>query len=184
MKPTWDEYFIDMAFFVATRSIDQSTKCGCVIVSSNHGVLSTGYNSPPRDCIDDMIPMTRPEKYPYMVHSEENAILNAARHGICLDGSTFYVTGTPCSRCLRMIINVGAKNVIHGPNEAVMHDDAEKLVIERINLSAYKNGQAIEPPTKVEITKFSGKIGSVIECARQNMEKKFGSCIIDTEGAR
>lgn len=176
-KPSWDEYFMDMTYFVAQRSIDESTKCGCVIVSDDHSVLSLGYNNPPRDCLDHMIPTTRPEKYPYMVHAEENAILNAARHGIPLKNSTFYITGMPCSRCFRGIINVGAKEAIYGVNQAVMCDDADAEVVRLMNQSA----QGPIGSVKVRLCKFRGEIGKVHESTRQYMEKKFGTCIIDTE---
>ena len=114
-RPSWDEYYIDMAFYISQKSLDPSTKHGCIVVDEEHTPLSMGYNSPPRGCIDEKIPLTRPEKYPYMVHAEENAIINAARSGTSLKGSTFYITGHPCSRSFRMISNVGAIKIVNGP---------------------------------------------------------------------
>ena len=95
------------------KSKDQSTQIGAVIVGSDFEVLSTGYNSFPRG-IDDNVKerQERPEKYFWMVHAELNAILNAARVGTRLKGSTIYLTsGLPCSNCARAIINAGIEKV-------------------------------------------------------------------------
>ncbi len=115
VKPDWDSYFMAMAFVVCQRSIDPDTKHGCVVVDKDHSILSIGYNSPPRGCVDEEIPLTRPEKYSFFEHAESNAIINAARVGIPLIGSTFYVTGHPCTKCFSQILNVGAKRIIYGP---------------------------------------------------------------------
>lgn len=114
-RPSWDEYFLSIARVVSTRSIDTSTKCGCVIVDTeDKSILTTGYNSPPRGLDDTKVPMTRPEKYIWMVHAEEAAIANAARHGIRLKGSTAYITGKPCPYCARKLINAGIKHIKYG----------------------------------------------------------------------
>lgn len=174
-KPSWDEYFMDMTFFVNQRSIDPSTKCGCVIVADDNSVLSIGYNSPPRNCNDENIPLTRPEKYDYFVHAEENAILNAARNGISLHGATAYVTGLSCSRCFRGLLGAGIKRIIYGPNKAKMHTEEHDIVINQMNASP-------DGKDKIEIIPFKGRVGKVLfETTRQYMEKKFGTCIIDTE---
>jgi len=114
-KLGWDEYYMALAFMISMRSIDTATKQGCVVIGPNHEPLSLGYNSPPRGSLDTEIPLTRPEKYPYFIHAEENAINNAARKGISLEGSTFYITGHPCSRCFRDLLQVGAKRTVYGP---------------------------------------------------------------------
>lgn len=172
MKPTWDEYFMDMAFLVSQRSIDESTKCGCVVVAEDHAVLSIGYNSPPRDCIDEDIPQTRPEKYKYFVHAEENAICNAAKRGIALKGSIFYITGTPCSGCFRMIVNTEASKIIHASNEAVMHDDEEKEVIRVMNLSKKNQHGWIGARNKIPIEIFKGEVGKVLKNTIEYIESK------------
>ena len=61
-RPTWEEYYVTMAHVVAQRSFDPSSKCGCVLVSKDNRVLSTGYNGPLKGSIDEEIPLTRPEK--------------------------------------------------------------------------------------------------------------------------
>jgi len=115
LRPSWDSWFMTMCFVVSQRSLDKTTKHGCVVVNNDHSILSVGYNSPPRGCIDDAIPQDRPIKYHYMVHAEANAIANAASMGTSLKGSTFYITGPPCCNCFASIINTGAAKIIHGP---------------------------------------------------------------------
>lgn len=124
-----------MCFLVAQRSLDPDTKHGAVAVDKNHSVLSIGYNSPPRGCKDQDIPLTRPEKYPYFLHSEENLIVNAARNGIRLDGAKLYITGHPCVVCLRQIINAGFSEVVYGPKGSVMNLNepiAQKMLENRL----------------------------------------------------
>ena len=98
---------------MSQRSLDPNTKCGAVIVSSDNRVLSQGYNSPIKSSIDNEIPLTRPKKYFHMIHAEENAILayNGSHQDI-KDG-TIYITGSPCHKCLRMIIQKGITNIIY-----------------------------------------------------------------------
>jgi len=142
-KPQWDEYYMAQAFQIAMRSMDPSTKQGCIVVGPNHEPLSLGYNSPPRGCIDAEIPLTRPEKYPFFIHSERNAINNAARRGISLQDSTFYITGHPCTGCFRDIIQVGARRIVYGPvmADCVKPEDIaaiEKMLKGRDNFSFEK----------------------------------------------
>jgi dCMP deaminase len=113
MKPDWDAYYITQCFLVSQRSIDPNTKCGAVIVSKDNRVLSQGYNGPVRGSDDTLIPLTRPEKYHHMIHSEENAILSYNGSYQDIVGSTIYVTGSPCHRCLRMIKQKGISNVVY-----------------------------------------------------------------------
>lgn len=126
-RPDWDSWFLTLCFVIAQRSLDKDTKHGCVVVNESRSILSTGYNSPPRGCADAYVPLERPAKYDYMVHSEPNAIVNAARTGICLKGSIFYITGPPCHKCLGDIINVGAKKIIHGPIPSLINSKTDKV---------------------------------------------------------
>jgi dCMP deaminase len=132
-RPDWDTYFLSQCFLIAERSPDPDTKHGTIVVAPDHTPLSVGYNGYPRNCDDSMIPLTRPEKYAWMVHSEEAAICNASKHGMAaLQGSTFYTTGCPCSRCARDIINAGAVALVHGPVESFCVDEAEKNLVRRM----------------------------------------------------
>ena len=111
---TWHKYFIEMADFVAAKSKDKSTKCGAVIVGPDNEVRSMGYNGFPRGVNDDIGERhNRPEKYLFTAHAEQNAIHNAARVGIPLKGCTIYLQfGSPCSDCVRAIIQAGIIRII------------------------------------------------------------------------
>lgn len=112
-EKTWHDYFIGMCYYVSTKSKDRSTKVGCVIVGHNHEILSIGFNGFPRGVCDDIEERhERPDKYRYTEHSERNAIYNAARNGIRLDGSIIYVPWHPCTDCTRAIIQAGIRKVI------------------------------------------------------------------------
>lgn len=127
VRPSWDTWFMTLAFCVSQRSLDQHTKHGCVVVSKDKTILCVGYNGPPRGCDDSQIPLERPMKYRMLCHSEINAISNAARHGISLNESKFYITGHPCPECLRSIINVGAKHIVYGhvPSQCISENDKQ-----------------------------------------------------------
>jgi dCMP deaminase len=127
-RPDWDSYFMSIAFVAAMRSIDPSTKHGCVI-TKNKKILSIGYNGPPRGLNDEMIPLTRPEKYPFMTHAEENAILNS---DVSMEDSVVYITGWPCHKCFRMLIQKGVSEIIYGPISWCQDDadmNATKLML-------------------------------------------------------
>lgn len=116
----WNYRFMELALHISTWSKDPSTKVGCVIVSPEKAILSMGYNGFPRG-VNDNIPERqniREIKYEFVVHAEENAILNAGRRGTRLDGGVLYVTMPPCTRCAGSIIQSGIKEVIYlSPNE-------------------------------------------------------------------
>lgn len=128
-KVNWDDYFLTMCFLVSQRSVDPSTKCGAVLVSSDRRILSTGYNGPIKGADDSVIPLTRPEKYPHFLHAEENCLLAYAGSNQDLNGATMYVTGVPCHKCLRMMLQKGIKKIITTDgNVAVMHDSDEEKI--------------------------------------------------------
>jgi dCMP deaminase len=109
---TWDKLFMTMCDTVALKSKDESTKVGCVIVGPSHDVRSIGFNGLPRGCRDDVPErQLRPEKYRWFEHAERNAIYNAARVGVPLEGCTLYVQFTPCCDCMRAIIQSGIIDV-------------------------------------------------------------------------
>ena len=111
---SWDEYFMGIALLAAKRSKDPSTQVGACIVSDKNIIISTGYNGMPKGCSDDEFPWDREgaeTKYPYVVHAELNAILNA--NGRDLQGSRIYVALFPCNECAKAIIQSGVKEVIY-----------------------------------------------------------------------
>ena len=109
-----DEYFVGVAKLAARRSKDPSTQVGACIVSQDNIIISTGYNGMPKGCSDDEFPWEREgaeTKYPYVVHAELNAILNA--NGRDLRGSRVYVALFPCNECAKAIIQSGVKEVVY-----------------------------------------------------------------------
>lgn len=110
----WDEYFMGIAMLAAKRSKDPSTQVGACIVSQDNIIISIGYNGMPKGCSDDEFPWDRTgeeTKYPYVVHAELNAILNAS--GRDLRGSRLYVALFPCNECAKAIIQSGVKEVLY-----------------------------------------------------------------------
>ena len=112
----WDEYFMGIAMLAAKRSKDPNTQVGACIVSNDNIIISTGYNGMPKGCSDDIFPWDREgqqdmTKYPYVVHAELNAILNA--NGRDLRGSRIYVALFPCNECAKAIIQSGVKEVLY-----------------------------------------------------------------------
>lgn len=110
IRPSWDVYFMEIAKKVATRSHDRETKIGAVVVDENNRIIATGYNGFPPGSDDDSLPKTRPEKYPYMIHAELNAIASSRQD---LRNSTLYVTKSPCKECAKAIITAGVKRVVY-----------------------------------------------------------------------
>ena len=110
----WDEYFMGIAMLAAKRSKDPNTQVGACIVSQDNIIISTGYNGMPKGCSDDEYPWERDgdqTKYPYVVHAELNAVLNA--NGRDLRGSKLYVALFPCNECAKAIIQSGIKELIY-----------------------------------------------------------------------
>ena len=110
----WDEYFMGVAMLAARRSKDPNTQVGACIVSPENIIISTGYNGMPKGCSDDEFPWERSgeeTKYPYVVHAELNAILNA--NGRDLRGSRLYVALFPCNECAKAIIQSGVAEVVY-----------------------------------------------------------------------
>ena len=106
--------YMEIAYATSRFSKDESTQVGAVIVGPTNEVRSLGYNGAPRGCRadEDSRGITRPEKYFWYSHAELNAITNAARVGVPLDGSTIVVTHPPCMDCARAIVQAGIKQVI------------------------------------------------------------------------
>ena len=111
---SWDEYFMGIAMLAAKRSKDPNTQVGACIVSQDNIIISTGYNGMPKGCSDDEYPWEREgeqTKYPYVVHAELNAVLNA--NGRDLRGSRLYVALFPCNECAKAIIQSGIREIIY-----------------------------------------------------------------------
>lgn len=117
MRPTWDEYFLNIAHVVAKRSTCNRKHVGAVIVDNRHRIVSCGYNGSPRglphcdDAGHEMKEIDGRESCIRTLHAESNAIDGAGRYA---EGGTIYVTVTPCYDCAKRIVNVGIKRVVYG----------------------------------------------------------------------
>lgn len=140
----WDDYFMGMAEYVATKSKDRSTKVGAVIVSpEDHAVLSTGWNGFPRGVNDNVDERHgRPAKYLWTEHAERNAVYNAVRRGVPLLGSAIYVTHMPCCDCARALVQSGIKTLVTREPEwdnphikATQHLEVSRLMFEEAGIA-------------------------------------------------
>ena len=121
-RPPWDRYFMDIAHVAATRSNCSRRHVAAVVVRDCQ-IISTGYNGTPRgtkNCSDGGCPRCNSDipsgeglGQCLCSHAEENAIVQAAYHGIMLKGSTIYTTYSPCLLCAKMIINAGIVEVVY-----------------------------------------------------------------------
>lgn len=123
MRKSWDEYFMEIAEIVKTRSTCLRRQVGAVIVKDNR-IITTGYNGAPsglRHCTDIggcererlHIPSGQRHELCRALHAEQNAIIQAAKLGVSIDGATLYCTHQPCSVCAKMIINAGIRRVVY-----------------------------------------------------------------------
>jgi len=121
-RPDWDEYFMDIAHVVAQRGNCSRRKVAAVLVNE-HRIISTGYNGTPKgvpNCFEGGCPRCSSEAPSgenlgecICAHAEENAIVQAAYHGIAVKNSILYCTLSPCLMCAKMIINAGIKEVVY-----------------------------------------------------------------------
>lgn len=122
MRPSWDEYFMEIAETIKKRSTCLRRQVGAVIVKDNR-ILTTGYNGVPpkmRHC-DEVgclrkelnIPSGQRHELCRALHAEQNAIVQAAKYGISIEGSTIYITNQPCIICAKLIIASGIKRIVY-----------------------------------------------------------------------
>ena len=133
-RPSWEDWFMGMCFWVSLRSPDPSTKHGAILCNSSHQILGVGYNGFPRGCNDGDMPLTRPEKYDIMIHAEENCLLNS-QNLILGIGHTMYITGFPCSRCFAKIIQCGIHKVVYGPVPSMCVQEEQIQLVEKLSNS-------------------------------------------------
>jgi len=128
-RPNWNNYFLGLAFIASARSRDQETKHGTVIVDNNNIVLGSGYNSFIRGMNDQSLPASRPDKYPFMIHSELNAILNCRVLPREAGGGRAYVTGKCCNNCLQSLIQAGVREIYMANRKGSELEDEASLSI-------------------------------------------------------
>ncbi|MCK8816403.1 cytidine/deoxycytidylate deaminase family protein [Natroniella sulfidigena] len=120
-RPSWDQYFMEMTQVVAKRSTCLRRKVGALLVKDKR-VLATGYNGAPSGlqhcqevgCLRDQEEVPSGERHELCrgLHAEQNAIIQAALHGISIEGAILYCTHQPCILCTKMIINAGVDKII------------------------------------------------------------------------
>ncbi|MGP1595002.1 MAG: deoxycytidylate deaminase [Treponema sp.] len=138
IRPTWDEYFMEVCRAIAKRATCGRGRSGCVIARENQ-LLVTGYVGAPRglphcDEVGHQFKKIQHEDGSISqhcvrtVHAEQNAICQAAKRGISIDGATLYCKMTPCRTCAMLIINCGITRVVA---EKRYHDAADSLELFR-----------------------------------------------------
>lgn len=106
---SWTDFYMGLAFAVSAKSPDSETKHGCYITDRDNRPLGFGYNGHPRKADCNGLPVTRPEKYPWMFHSEANAVANCEHRPI---NGIAYVTGQCCNNCIYTLHQHGIKKVV------------------------------------------------------------------------
>ena len=151
---SWDEYFMGISLLSGMRSKDPSTQVGACIVDSDNRIVSIGYNGFLNGCSDEDFPWEREgdflnTKYPYVVHAEQNAILNA--RGKNLEGCSIYVNLFPCHDCARNIIQSGIKKVYYLEDKYKDTDstEASKFMFEKAKVECIRLKPRAE---KIEIS--------------------------------
>lgn len=116
-RPSWDDYFLQIAFVVATRSTCDRAHVGAVLVRDRR-ILTTGYNGAPAGLphCDDVGHLMVAGHCVRALHAEQNAIIQAALHGVILQDAHAYVTHQPCLTCSKMLIQAGVRRVVYAGN--------------------------------------------------------------------
>jgi dCMP deaminase len=136
----WDQYFMNIAQVVASRSTCPRKFVGAVIVK-DRTILSTGYNGSIRGmphCMDEGHMMEN-DHCVATIHAEANAIIQAARNGVNIDGASCYVTASPCWNCFKQLANAGIVRIVYGEfyRDERIFQVAERLQIELLHLQSH-----------------------------------------------
>ena len=131
-RPSWDEYFMTLANQVATRTTCLRRAVGAVVVKDRR-ILATGYNGVPSGlahcgetgCLRQQLGVPSGQRHEICrgLHAEQNAIIQAAKYGINIDGASIYINTQPCVVCAKMLINAGIKEIVYQnpyPDELAM----------------------------------------------------------------
>ena len=136
-RADWDNYFMSIAQVVATRSTCQRKYVGAVLVR-NRTILSTGYNGSIRGMphCTDVGHMMEEGHCVATIHAEANAIIQAARNGVMIEGATNYVTASPCWSCFKQLTNAGVQRICYGEfyRDERIFDVAKKIGIELVHV--------------------------------------------------
>ena len=150
-RPSYDEYFMEMAHLVAKRSTCLRRNVGAILVKDKH-ILSTGYNGAPKGlkhcsevgCLRKELGIPSGERHEICrgLHAEQNAIIQAAVFGISIKNSVLYCTNTPCVVCAKMLINAGVKEIVYSGEYP--DDLAKKMISEsKIKIRNFDNNNTM-----------------------------------------
>jgi len=142
-RPDWHTYFMKMAYLVSERSTCLRRKVGAILVRDNQ-ILSTGYNGAPKlvphcsqtGCLRQKYNIPSGERHELCrgVHAEQNAIIQAAVHGVSIRNSELYCTNQPCSICAKMLINAEVKTIIVANT---YDDELAKTMLEQASINVF-----------------------------------------------
>src|SRR5882724_8761848 len=136
-RASWDEYFMSIAQVVATRSTCPRKYVGAVLVR-NRTILSTGYNGSIRGMphCSDVGHMMEDNHCVATIHAEANAIIQAARNGVMIEGASCYVTASPCWNCFKQLANAGITRIVYGEfyRDQRIFDVANQIGIELVHV--------------------------------------------------
>jgi len=147
-RVSWDQYFMNIAAVVASRSTCPRKFVGAVIVR-DRTILSTGYNGSIRGmphCSEEGHMMEN-DHCVATIHAEANAIIQAAKNGVMIDGGAVYVTASPCWNCFKQLANAGIRRIVYGEfyRDERIFTVAQRLGIELLHLPA-EHPPAAAPP--------------------------------------
>ena len=159
-RPTWDEYFLEMAQVVSRRSTCLRRRVGALLVRDKR-ILATGYNGAPAGlphceqvgCRREQlgIPSGERQELCRALHAEQNAIIQAALHGVNTRGSVLYCTTQPCITCAKMLINAGVLRVVYSG------DYADDMAMEMLAAAGVELVRAPAPPLRQARSSAPGK---------------------------
>ncbi|WP_425807872.1 deoxycytidylate deaminase [Desulfitobacterium sp. Sab5] len=151
-RPCWDQYFMKMAQVVSERSTCLRRQVGAVIVKDKQ-ILSTGYNGSPTGlkhcaeagCLRQQLKIPSGERTEICraVHAEQNALVQAAKHGVEIAEADIYTTFEPCVLCTKMIINAGIKRVIYANPypDALAHQLAQEAGLDMVHFASQEENE-------------------------------------------
>lgn len=144
-RPSWTQYFMDITELVAKRSTCTRRAVGAILVKDKR-ILATGYNGAPSGvrhcsetgCLREQLNVPSGERHELCrgVHAEQNAIVQAAYHGVSINGATLFCTNLPCSICAKLLINAGVKRIYYqsGYADAISEEMLSEAHVEVIQV--------------------------------------------------
>ena len=172
-RPSWDQYFMSVARVVASRGTCDRKRVGVVVVR-DHNILSTGYNGAVAGLphCDDVGHLIENDHCVRVSHSESNAICQAAKNGICLNGATMYTTLSPCWPCFKLIVNAGIKKIIYAEfyRDTKIFEAAQQLGIELVQLEESKAASEQDSLQSLQVKLDDRK--KVIDCLMAQLKDR------------